>query len=589
MADGEEAPSWAHARTLVQRWMEWVSVLLLCDRYDRGVELDLRLEEAMRQAMTQPMGYAGWRAVFEALLDGPRVEAVLGLDPSRELPADHPVATAIWSASGDPDVRVDLVHLVRAVSEPDNFRDDAAPAVVAAIAALVDESPALSRFQPVKVVRVQGLPTGGCKVRYRPLVGTGWPSTKVVDLAGSARMAAGQILFWDGADRRVDAPAWLLRVDPESQELMLYDGREPETRAWRFVSARPNSGVRRETRLGGEAPVILAEPTWRTPAPASRRVTPEPATLGSARASLPPTSRASATAPTMAPEADVLPRPARYLLTVLGGRSYLRFCELSDDDSVVMGRNPAFAGFVIHHGEVSRSNTRVWTTATGDLYVQDLRSTNGSTLNDEPIGSDPERVKVGDVIGVGPVAVGVSWWDEADVARLRRLIPLPNDKDRDPLTGLYTPAWLQDMNAHNRGAGFGSSEADVGLLLVVDRLGALHAQHGAEVADTVFQNTARALLSRLAAPAIGVRVGYGELLALLPNGKLAEAENLGGDLIRWAGDHRWEGKGLEVALTGATGARGPSESTDAWVGRLRTAASEGRKNKGKSRIYSARS
>lgn len=609
-ADAEGTPDFKRARELVARWMEWASVLLLCDRYDRQAELDLKLEEAMRLAMTRPMDFEGWRAVFEALVDGPRAEAVLGLDPRADLGAAHPVADAIWSATGDFEVPVDAVHLVRAVADPDNFRDDAAPAIVRAAIALIEANPAATSFQLVQVVGVEGHADGTFSIRHRRFAGTAWPAPVDVTITGAPRFTPGELLFWDGGERRVRVPGWLLQVDADSLELSLYDGRDPATRKWRYRSARPGTEVTHVAQIAGEAPVILAEPTWRTPAPASRRATPQPATLASRATQagadprpLPASSAAPVAvqeaaaaaleaAATQVPAASVQRGPehgpARYLLTVLGGRSYLRFRELSDEDSVVIGRNPAFASFVIHDGQISRSNTRVWTTAAGDLYVQDLRSTNGTQLNDKPVGNAPERVEVGDVISVGPVPVGVSWWSEDEASQLRRLIAGPDAPGRDPLTGLYTPAWLADGGARALGGGFVSEARPTALFLVIDRLGALHAQQGADVGDTVFQNVARALMSRLPAPGAAVRVGYGEVLALIPEGGHDAAVALGAEMLEWAEQHRWHGT-EGVTLTGSVVHKRPGWSNDAWIAEGRRLVAEGRNDRGRGLIYSPRS
>ena len=376
-------------------------------------------------------------------------------------------------------------------------------------------------------------------------------------------------------------PEWLVHIDPGSMDVGLYDGRDPDTRQWCYRSARPGADIWKFARLPAPAPVVLAEPTWRTPAPAGRRATPQPVTL---RETLSPSLQAATESLERGENTteEVDQGPPRFLLTVLAGRSYLRFCELSDEDSVVLGRNPAFASFVIHHHEVSRSNTRVWTSASGDLYVQDLRSTNGTQLNGEPVGNAPERVQVGDVISVGPVPVGVGWWTEEQTNQLRRLIVDADDTERDPLTGLFTPAWLSDGPERAAG-GFGEQRL-AALFLQVDRLGAIHAQRGAEVADTLFQNVSRSLMSRLAAPGAAVRVGYGEILAIVPEGGSDAAEALGEQMLEWLGEHRWLPKASDsVTLSGAAVSRRDGESVDDWLARARQLVQDARQS-GRGRV-----
>ncbi len=75
--------------------------------------------------------------------------------------------------------------------------------------------------------------------------------------------------------------------------------------------------------------------------------------------------------------------------------------QLGAADGVVVGRNPAQAGVLLDHPEVSRQHFRL-TAGDDGIVISDLRSTNGTFLNDEPLQPDSEtRVEDGAAISVG--------------------------------------------------------------------------------------------------------------------------------------------------------------------------------------------
>jgi GGDEF domain-containing protein len=126
-----------------------------------------------------------------------------------------------------------------------------------------------------------------------------------------------------------------------------------------------------------------------------------------------------------------------------------------------------------------------------------------------------------------------------------------------------------------------------GVLLYVDRLTAMHAQHGERVADRVFRSVARVLQASVDDPGRWVRVGYGELLYPMVGASVDEARREAERLVLALQDHPWEDPIREVTLTGALVAKAPAESAQDWLHRARLALQEGRSKHGRGRVYVA--
>jgi len=250
----------------------------------------------------------------------------------------------------------------------------------------------------------------------------------------------------------------------------------------------------------------------------------------------------------------------------------MRYARLSPDDSVVIGRNPAFAGLAVYHREVSRSHTRVWA-SDGTVFVQDLRSTNGTIHNGKPVGTDASQtMSVGDVIGLGPVRLRLEWGDTPHLTRLQRVADLidSSSERRDPLTHLLKPQFLVDR-LHSDIAQLPHETDQIGLVLLsIDRISQLHAQHGQAVADTAFHNVAMLALYNLAHPHLAARAGYGEVLLAIPGPDRDEMVSIASDLIKECTEQVFLESG-HLSLTAAAGIRETPHDVDAWIQLLRRA------------------
>ena len=89
-------------------------------------------------------------------------------------------------------------------------------------------------------------------------------------------------------------------------------------------------------------------------------------------------------------------------LSVERGPKELRGVSIAVNGPVIVGRSPG-ADIVIAAGYVSGRHAR-FTLMGQNLFVEDLDSTNGTTVNGHPV-HDPVALKNNDVISVGDVAI----------------------------------------------------------------------------------------------------------------------------------------------------------------------------------------
>ncbi|MBR0404613.1 MAG: FHA domain-containing protein [Eggerthellaceae bacterium] len=91
-------------------------------------------------------------------------------------------------------------------------------------------------------------------------------------------------------------------------------------------------------------------------------------------------------------------------LTVEKGPKELRGVSIAVHGPVIVGRSPS-ADIVIGAGYVSARHAR-FSLMGQNLFVEDLGSTNGTTVNDQPI-TDPVALNEDDIVTIGDVVIRV--------------------------------------------------------------------------------------------------------------------------------------------------------------------------------------
>jgi pSer/pThr/pTyr-binding forkhead associated (FHA) protein len=86
------------------------------------------------------------------------------------------------------------------------------------------------------------------------------------------------------------------------------------------------------------------------------------------------------------------------LFTVLSGPQTGKRFEVRD--AVVLGRDCILSSCFAETG-VSRQHARIWRSAQGAFFVEDLGSTNGTFVNDQQV--ERRAIVVGDKLRLGPV------------------------------------------------------------------------------------------------------------------------------------------------------------------------------------------
>ena len=93
-----------------------------------------------------------------------------------------------------------------------------------------------------------------------------------------------------------------------------------------------------------------------------------------------------------------------WTLSVEKGPKELRGVSIAVHGPVIVGRSPS-ADIVIGAGYVSARHAR-FSLMGQNLFVEDLGSTNGTSVNDQPI-SEPVALNENDVVNVGDVSIRV--------------------------------------------------------------------------------------------------------------------------------------------------------------------------------------
>ncbi|MBX2802749.1 MAG: GGDEF domain-containing protein [Myxococcales bacterium] len=100
------------------------------------------------------------------------------------------------------------------------------------------------------------------------------------------------------------------------------------------------------------------------------------------------------------------------------------------EDALVVGR--VGAGLILRDGRISRRHARIFRDLDG-WFVEDLGSTNGTSLNGRPL-TEPAPLETGDKVYLGGTIVKFTLVDETEAAYLERMARLAGT---DPLTGLH--------------------------------------------------------------------------------------------------------------------------------------------------------
>lgn len=217
--------------------------------------------------------------------------------------------------------------------------------------------------------------------------------------------------------------------------------------------------------------------------------------------------------------ASIAPPSAETLVVMLCPRAQTvgRQYALDPDASrVILGRDAA-ADIVVSSDSVSRRHCKLTRELQG-WWIEDLQSTNGTFVNDEPV--TRRLLRAGDRIRVGDTVFKLHGRGDMEAAMLDKLL---RDVVRDPLTQAYTRGYFNEhaesvLQEIRTSQGRGSL-----LLLDIDFFKRVNDGFGHVCGDAVLREAAARIASELPDDAVFGRLGGEEFAALLPSMGAASA------------------------------------------------------------------
>jgi diguanylate cyclase (GGDEF)-like protein len=275
-------------------------------------------------------------------------------------------------------------------------------------------------------------------------------------------------------------------------------------------------------------------------------------------------------------------------LRVVTGRDMFRFVTLPEGSGLVIGRGGLEEdhSLVLTDASVSRSHARVTRGANGEVHVEDLNSTNGTAVNGLPI--TRSELRVGEQLEVGGVSLRLEHLNLDEISHLEKVLERLEARNRDPLTGLLTRAWLDDELPRMVSAAEASGNELTCLFVDIDNFKSINDRFGHQVGDDVLVAVARLLMVGIRETDACVRYGGEELVMFLG----ATAEPLGADVadrIRSTiQGHNWSRTLPDLSVTVSVGVstRRDEEPIKEWIKRADRAlyAAKGR---GRNRVVRA--
>lgn len=250
------------------------------------------------------------------------------------------------------------------------------------------------------------------------------------------------------------------------------------------------------------------------------------------------------------------------------GRDMLGFWTLGADERLVVGRDEREAGVVLSDATVSKRHAALFTDDTGSVVVDDLDSTNGTSVNGVPI-THPTPLHPGDNLEVGGVLLRLELLTADELNHLGRVARRLAEAGSDPLTRLRTRRFLEDelpdLVRKCRKSDLPVSCA----FLDLDRFKAINDLYGHGVGDEVLARTSRILLGDVRDEDACVRLGGEEILLFLPGSSLAAAAGVADRLRRRIADHDWYRTAPDLHVTASLGVAEMrrDESIEEWIRR----------------------
>ena len=264
-----------------------------------------------------------------------------------------------------------------------------------------------------------------------------------------------------------------------------------------------------------------------------------------------------------------------HTLRVVAGGDMLRHLVLQPGSEHLIGRDDA-CSLRLGDASVSRRHARARLGLDGALTIEDLGSTNGTSVNGRPIES--ARVRAGDTLEVGAVPMRLEQLSLDELDHLGTILTRLSTGNRDPLTGLLTRAWLEEDLPAVLDRASRSGAPSTCLFLDVDHFKRINDTWGHAVGDDVLVGVARIVLLHARDQDACIRYGGEEVLCVLPGCDLRAGLEVAERIRTAIEGHEWTrtGQGLRVTASvgvaewriGARGQPGaPTAAVRDWIDR----------------------
>jgi diguanylate cyclase (GGDEF)-like protein len=216
----------------------------------------------------------------------------------------------------------------------------------------------------------------------------------------------------------------------------------------------------------------------------------------------------------------------------------------------------------------------------------DLGSTNGVRVNGRL--AKEHWLASGDKLRLGRVLLRFEWMTVEEVAYQRRLADDHRVALQDPLSGLFTRAFLDDRLPNMLKEADEESDPISCILLDLDHFKSINDAHGHLVGDRVIERVARLGRKSLRRSDVGIRYGGEEMLFVLPGADLERALATAEELRKAVAEDPYEDVDGTVNVSASLGVseRLAGESATDWIGRTDEALFDAKRG-GRNRVVQA--
>jgi diguanylate cyclase (GGDEF)-like protein len=278
----------------------------------------------------------------------------------------------------------------------------------------------------------------------------------------------------------------------------------------------------------------------------------------------------------------ILPRASRArvevpTLRVVAGRDMLSFVTLHGSEEIILGRDEG-AGMMLTDALVSRRHARVTMHEDQSITIQDLGSTNGTSVNGAPV--ERAALRPGDHLEVGGVSLRLDMLSLEEIEHLANVVARLKLQNRDPLTGLLTRVWLDEelpplMDRVSR------SHAPLSCIFFdIDHFKQVNDLFGHHIGDDVLVGCARLMLFRVRDNDPCVRYGGEEIVMFLPHADPAAAHEVAERVRKEVFAHDWNrtAPGLKVSVSAGVAQWRRGEAVRDWLARADKALFAAKRN-----------